>query len=217
MPLPRPPVPLDVQPHFVFSNDEHDAEEEDEEEEEEVMEEEDHEEEDDDADEEEEEEVQEVAVDDDADEEEEEEVQEVVLDDDTGEGYHTILENLCNAWMESELDHSVSQSASNAFWKISFDFIPKLLAAKELQNIKRKIPQFNHIRRKLYDRDTPKVNMEIGYRNKESEEINVVKDCTTMPRKRFPPDKFEKVYEIATVKVKKNYYFHQYLNSFPPF
>ena len=29
--------------------------------------------------------------------------------------YHIILENLCKAWMDAELEHTVSKSASNHF------------------------------------------------------------------------------------------------------
>lgn len=53
----------------------------------------------------------------------------------------------------------------------------------------------------MYDKYTPKVEMEITYKDKETEELTVVKDVVT-PKSRFPPHRYEKLCEIATVKVK---------------
>lgn len=71
---------------------------------------------------------------------------------------------------------------------------------KKLQQVKRKVPKYNHIRRKLYEKHTPDVNLELAYKNKESNEITIINDTVT-PKSRFPPDQYEKIYEIATVKV----------------
>lgn len=102
--------------------------------------------------------------------------------------------------MDIELDHTVSQTASNAMWKLAFEFIPKILESRNIHNIRRKIPQFNHIRRKLHKKYTPPVHLEMAYKKRDSDEITIVNDSVT-PRTRFPGNVFEKLYEVATVKV----------------
>lgn len=114
--------------------------------------------------------------------------------------YQTLLETLKRKWMDTELEHTVSKVASNLFWSVAFKYIPKLLHVRELQRVKRKIPQFNQVRRTLHNKHTPAVDLEIGYKSKDSEEVIVVED-TACPKSRFPPDQFDKLYEIATVKV----------------
>ena len=126
--------------------------------------------------------------------EEEEEEEELNMD------YQTLLDLLSQKWLVAEVDHTMSKAGSNELWRIASFYIPKIINAKNIEQVKKKNPQFNHIRRKLYDDYTPKVNLEIGYRNKETNEVTVVKDSIT-PRKRFPPNQFEKLYEIASVKV----------------
>ena len=42
--------------------------------------------------------------------------------------------------------------------------------------------------------------LEIAYLNKESDEVTIVKDTVT-PKSKFPPDKYKKLYEIASVKL----------------
>ena len=136
-------------------------------------------------------------------EEEEEEMEEEKEEEDIDvpqESYNSILEALSEKWMLAELDHTISKVASNAIWKIAFSFIPKLMQAKSVENVKRKVPGFDHIRKKMYEKRTPKVQLQIGYKNKLTNEVSVVHETAT-PQSRFPPDKFEKLYEVATVKV----------------
>ena len=78
--------------------------------------------------------------------------------------------------------------------------MPKLLHARSIQNERKKIPQFKQVRKTLYDKYTPEVKMEISYINKETNEVTVVKDTVT-PKSRFPPHLYEKINEVATVKV----------------
>ena len=120
--------------------------------------------------------------------------------DDEESDYHSILNSLSRKWMSTELDHTISKVASNELWQLSFRLIPKLLAAKELQRIKRKVPQFSQIRKTIEKKNTPEVQLELGYRDKNTEEITIVHDTVT-PRSRFPPHQYENLYEIATVKV----------------
>ena len=123
------------------------------------------------------------------------------IEEPEGQNYEDLLQELKEKWIDTELDHNVSNSASNAFWRVATAFFPKLVECRHLENVKKKIPQFNHIRKKLYDENVPEIDMQIGYRSKTTNETTVV-DCTKAPQKRFPPDKFEKIFEIASVKVK---------------
>ena len=124
-------------------------------------------------------------------------------DDPDPDDYYTILNEFYKKWMDTELEHTVSKVGSDAFWNVAFKFIPKILRSKELQNIKRKIPQFHHVRKSLHKKFTPKVDLEIAYKNKDTNEVTLVKDVVT-PKSRFPHQLYEKEYEIASVKVKRN-------------
>lgn len=53
----------------------------------------------------------------------------------------------------------------------------------------------------MYDDLVPEVSLEIGYKDKTTGEITVVKDTIT-PLKQFGTSKYEKLYEIGTVKVR---------------
>ena len=113
--------------------------------------------------------------------------------------YNTILEDIVKMWIVVGLTHHISKSALNELWKLAAEKFPKLFAAKARENINRKTPQFKHLCKKFYQ-DLPKVNMELAYCNKETGAISVVKTEST-PKAKFPADKFQKLYEIASVNV----------------
>ena len=117
--------------------------------------------------------------------------------------YVTLLENFSEKWVSMELDHTVSKIASDDFWRLACEFLPKIVYARSAQNVTRKLPQFSHIRKKLYNDNVPEVTLEIGYKNKDTDEVTVVTDTIT-PIKQYPPNQFEKMFEIASVKVTKN-------------
>ena len=98
-----------------------------------------------------------------------------------------------------EISHRVSKTASNAFWKLAHKWFHRLFTAKKQQLLKKKVPQFAHLRRKMYAA-LPKIHLEIGYVHKETGELTVIHTSVT-PRSKFPPDKYQKVYEIASVNV----------------
>lgn len=77
-------------------------------------------------------------------------------------------------------------------------------------NLGKKIPQFDHIRQNLYDNNTPKVHMEIGYQSKEDGELTILDNVETIPVSRFPPSHYKRLYEIASVDV-RNFFFPSYL------
>ena len=150
----------------------------------------------------------------------EEEEMDVLRDDDSdfsnddendGEGsddYHDILQKLKSSWIMSEIHHSVSKGASESFWRIGLELFPKLSGA----NGSKKTPQFNYIRKKMYKDMVPNIDLEIGYKNRSSGEITVV-NTTVTPVKNFSPAKFDKMFEIATVKV---HIFKMFLCCKPP-
>lgn len=113
------------------------------------------------------------------------------------EDYDSILKKLKSKWLCTEINHCVSKSASEAFWKLGLHFFPELHCAL---GRRKKTCQFKTIRKHMYDNLLPPVQLEIGYQSKSTGEITVVNDSIT-PLKRFPKDQYEKVYEIGTVKV----------------
>ena len=52
----------------------------------------------------------------------------------------------------------------------------------------------------MYKDLVPPIDLKIAYQNCETKEIIVVNETTT-PVKRFPPSRFDKLYEIGTVNV----------------
>ena len=119
--------------------------------------------------------------------------------------YRSILSQLSMEWIDAEIDHKVSKEASNIMWKIANEYFHKMYQAKEEQGKTRKIPMFPHIRRKLYKDKIPKVNLEIGYQSKQSDELTILEDLESAPVNKFPPSTHRKLYEIASVDVSYGY------------
>ena len=115
------------------------------------------------------------------------------------EDYRDILSDLSEEWLLTEVSHHVSKEASNSMWKIANDLFHRMYTAKA--NEGRKIPQFCHLRRKLYEDKVPKIKMEFAYQSKDDGSVTVVEDVSTTPLARFPPSTHRKLYEIASVDV----------------
>lgn len=115
-----------------------------------------------------------------------------------GDDYQAIFKELKSQWLLTEIDHSVSKCASEAFWNLGLQYFHRLSEAHG--NQRKKTPQFNSIRRKINMELVPKVDLQIGFKNRDTGEIQVVHDTVT-PVKNFSPAKYEKVYEIASIKV----------------
>ena len=111
--------------------------------------------------------------------------------------YNTILEKLKSQWLLTEIHHSVSKSASEEFWKVALTNFTLLAHA---EGRKKKPNQFKTIRRRIYEDLLPSIDLQIGFKNKISGQIVVVNDIIT-PLKNYPPSRFEKLFEIGTVKV----------------
>lgn len=104
--------------------------------------------------------------------------------------------------MNCEIHHNISKEASNDLFEISKKWFHKLMIAKDEEGIAKNVPQFVHLRRLLYNKNVPEVKMDVSYLNKETGESLLLEDLEKMPRaSEYPPTKFIKQFEVATVKV----------------
>ena len=97
------------------------------------------------------------------------------------------LKEISRQWVENEIDHRVSKTASNHFWRIANEHFHELYLLKQNQNIKSKVPQICHIRRKMNDEHVPKISMEVAYQNKQTGEITILKNIMNTPVGKYPP------------------------------
>lgn len=116
-----------------------------------------------------------------------------------GDNYKEILESLLEKWIINEIDHRVSKTASENFWRIASSF-HDLHVAKGAS--RRKIPQLGHLRKKMYKDRVPDVHMEVGFQSKDTGEVTVLDDVAVIPTSRFPTNQFRRLYEIASVDVR---------------
>ena len=114
---------------------------------------------------------------------------------DDEDDYQTIFSKLKSDWLLIEINHKVSKTATDLFWKIGLIYFPKLRATAN-----KKTCQFKTIRRKIYDDCIPEINMEIGYKKLTTGELQVVNEKYT-PVKQYSPKEYEKLFEIASIKV----------------
>ena len=114
------------------------------------------------------------------------------------------MNELRDLWLVTSITHKVSKTATNIFWVLARKYFVRIFAARAREDNQKKIPQFEHLRRQLY-KDLPRVNLEIAYRNKESGDV-IKRFTDKTPKSNFPADKFEKLYEVATVDVSKLYF-----------
>ena len=114
------------------------------------------------------------------------------------------LEKMTEKWYLAQMKHHVSAEAANSFWDLAFKYVPQCLQQRQ-----KKVPKFVHQRRKLFLDHCPEVHMEYSYRNKLTGEIVEYKG-TTAPIKLYQNNNYEKLYELAYVKVirVKLYIFH---------
>ena len=114
--------------------------------------------------------------------------------------YEDCLQDLSQKWLLIELAHRTSKTASDEFWLLAREAFSKLHRAKLDDMVYKPIPQFTSQRKKLYNNHVPTIHMEIGYLNKETNETVVVFGDKT-PVSRFNPQRFQKIYEVASVEV----------------
>ena len=122
------------------------------------------------------------------------------LDQSEEKDYYELLDEVSRAWLDTELDHKVSKTASNIYWQIACTLMIKVFEARKRQNITKKISRFQQIRRN-YEKKVPDINMKIGYIRKDTGELIVEENLQCTPVKAYPPSLYKKAYEIASVKV----------------
>ena len=95
----------------------------------------------------------------------------------------------------TQLKHQVSEKAVNAFWDLSFSYVP-LVSAQGIR-----VPKFISKRRKLVSDNCPTIELEYSFRKKDDGSIINFKGPNA-PIKLYGNDKrYEKVCEVAHVKV----------------
>ena len=114
--------------------------------------------------------------------------------------YQYLLRKFAEDWMNNECHHKVSKTASTEFWNIARKWMLPLASAFK-QEKKTKFPKFEHIRRKLVKQNVPRVSLDTGFVHKETKELSIVRDTEKIPLLQFPPDVYERVFEVAKVKV----------------
>lgn len=122
-------------------------------------------------------------------------------EEERGESFKTVHEHLVRDWLLTEIEHHVSKAASSSFWKVADKYFHSLYGAKEREGISRKVPQFMQERKKIHDKNVPKISMEVAYQHKHTGEISVVENVQSIPASRYPPNLYTKIYEVASVEV----------------
>ena len=61
------------------------------------------------------------------------------------DSYKDVMQQFSEEWLQTQLTHHVSLSATNAFWRVSMNFIPKIMELRNAELINRKVPQFNQV------------------------------------------------------------------------
>ena len=139
---------------------------------------------------------------DNADEDEEDDDNEV--DEENKESFTYLFRKFAEDWTTAEVNHRVSKRASAGFWNVARKWMGSLTSAFNKDG-KKKFPKYEHTRKKITKENVPPISMDIGYLHKESGELTIVEDSDKNPILKFPSDVYEKVYEIASIKVKKTF------------
>ena len=116
------------------------------------------------------------------------------------EEYSELCEALARKWLFIQHTHHVSASATNEFWSAAIDLLPDIFQMKFNYNIKKKIPGFEHVRRKLNDDLCPEIDLKFVYQKRNDDSIEVV-HCQKAPVKQYPKTSYKKLYEEAHIKV----------------
>lgn len=123
--------------------------------------------------------------------------------DDLQHDYESLLFQMSKKWYLTFLDHKVSITAAEEFWRISRLFWPKILQAKQEEGVTRKTPLFQNQRKFLDNRLCPDIHMEFTFLNIITGVVVKI-NSTTTPLKDYQrnPD-YIKLYEEAHIQVRK--------------
>lgn len=89
------------------------------------------------------------------------------------------------------------------------------MVAKEREGVQKAVPQFVHLRRKIVNKYVPPIKFEVGFVNRTTEEVTILKDLESIPTGRFPPNEYRKQYEIASVKVNLPFFYYYDIINLP--
>ena len=126
--------------------------------------------------------------------------------------YMKILNQLSKEWFLAESEHNISKSASDALWNLGSKWFPLLYDAKRRQNIRKNVPQFVHIRRRINEKNSPPITLKIAYEEKETGQVITINSKTT-PTLQYPRSTHTKLHEIAFVEV--NFFSKNNAQSWP--
>ena len=107
-----------------------------------------------------------------------------------------MLDEMSKKWLLSQVKHKVSANAANAFWDIAFKFIPSVQEQRH-----KKVPKYSHQRRKMNQSYCPPIHLEFTLRDKKDGGIVKVKGSTAPTKAYENNPEYEKLYEVAYVKV----------------
>ena len=119
--------------------------------------------------------------------------------------YKDVLHSLSKHWLVTQLCQKVSAKAANQFWDLSITYLPKLVMFKEREGNVKNIPKFIQERRKLYQKYCPDVQMEFGFQKKSDGSIIKVSGSSTPLKDLQQNPEYQKLYEIASIKVINNF------------
>ena len=117
------------------------------------------------------------------------------------EDFPDMLNDVAEKWLMVQLTHQVSASATNAFWSVALQSIPNLVQCKTANSIKKNIPGYIHLRRKIYENECPEVKMKFVYQNKNTQAIEIV-HSNTNPSREYDRNNYVKLYEEAHIEAK---------------
>ena len=110
------------------------------------------------------------------------------------------MQNLSRKWLSIQMTHETSAAATDAFWTLSMEMMPKLFQLKEDQNIRTKIPAFTQQRIKMASTLCPTIYVNHVYKDTENGAIITISDSNEGNYKKNA--RYEKLYEEAHVKVR---------------
>lgn len=116
------------------------------------------------------------------------------------DSFNYLFRRFSEDWTSSQVNHRVSLKASASFWNVARKWILPLSSAFNKDG-KKKFPKFDHTRRKIVKKYVPPISMDVGFVHKETNELSVIRNSETVPIRKFPRDVYEKVFEIASIKV----------------
>ena len=129
------------------------------------------------------------------------------------DGYEEMFLKFGHVWLAALVTHKVSITAASYLWRLAFQWIGPILEKKKEQGVKGKIPQFDHLRRKLMKKLCPPVSIRACYKNLESGEVVTPPPSEVNHVKAFSDiNKFQKLSEISSVKFKDVLKIHRLIN-----